>query len=906
MPAQVLQTLSMAIPLISALTTTLRRAASALPVLARRLRQWLAARSKKQWLLAVAALPVLLLLYVLLLIPLTPSIGDIQKNKVEAPTQLLSADGKVLAQYKRSNREWVALKDISPNVINALIATEDHRFYEHGALDWRRTFGSVLHTAMGRPQGGSTITQQLARNMFPEEIGRARSLNRKLKEAVTAYKIESAYTKDEILETYLNTVPFLYNAFGIEMAARTYFDKPAQKLSVLEAATLVGMLKGTSYYNPVQNPERAQQRRNTVLAQMNKHGKLTDQDFETLKKRGIKLDFERQDEAVGMAPHFAQALRKWLIEWADANDYNIYADGLVVQTTIDSRVQQWANQAVARQGRQLQVTANGLWSNRNQWTAKNPLVQSFVRESAVYRQAVADGQDKDEALQRLLADADFMANLRQDKVRVQVGFMAMDPRSAHVLAWVGSRDFAIDPFDHVSQARRQPGSTFKPFVYGAALLDGALPSDQLMDEAVRIPLGGGQFWRPTDGGPPSDQPMTLADGLAYSKNTITAQVMAKVGPAKVAKLARALGVRDSKLEDVMSLALGTSPVTLQEMVTAYSTLANGGGYRAPVMVTRISDRDGKVLAEFEPPATELALDSGVTYGLIDMMRGVITKGTGRGVARYGVSGDWIGKTGTTQDNADGWFMLAHPDWVGGAWVGFNDSRVQLNDYWGQGAHSALPVVAEVAAASQRAKLVQAQARFEMPAENNTFVQRLRSWMLGFGDNKPAVDPFEQPPAMQPLPDRGNPGDAPVIDDPEARPIGQSGAGPRGPSGEGDYPVFQNNPPPAQQPQMPAQRPADAGQPQPGVVVPGPSSNPVPSNPAPAAPAFPGSASAPQGQPSGNPPPIERGVVVSPVSSGSVGQPVPTADGGMVWRRAAPSGAAAPQSGNAGIAASEIN
>ena len=859
---------------------------------------------------AALLLPALVLLYVLALIPFTPGIGDLRKAKSEVPSVLLASDGTVLAEYRRIHRQWVALEKISPHVVNALIATEDRRFYAHHGIDLRRTAGALLSTLSGELQGGSTITQQLARNLYPEEIGRAATLTRKVKEAITALKIEALYSKPEILETYLNTVPFLYNAFGIEMAARTYFDKPAQKLSVLEAATLVGMLKGTSYYNPVQNPERAQQRRNTVLAQMNKHGKLSDQDFETLKKRGIKLDFERQDEAVGMAPHFAQALRKWLIEWADANDYNIYADGLVVQTTIDSRVQQWANQAVVRQGRQLQVTANGLWSNRNQWTAKNPLVQSFVRESAVYRQAVADGQDKDEALQRLLADADFMANLRQDKVRVQVGFMAMDPRNAHVLAWVGSRDFAIDPFDHVSQARRQPGSTFKPFVYGAALQDGALPTDQLMDEAVRIPLGGGQFWRPTDGGPPSDQPMTLADGLAYSKNTITAQVMAKVGPAKVAKLARALGVRDSKLEDVLSLALGTSPVTLQEMVTAYSTLANGGGYRAPVMVTRITDREGKVLAEFEPPAPEVALDSGVTYALIDMMRGVITKGTGRGVARYGVSGDWIGKTGTTQDNADGWFMLAHPDWVGGAWVGFNDSRVQLNDYWGQGAHSALPVVAEVAAASQRAKLVQAQARFEMPAENNTFVQRLRSWMLGFGDNKQPVDPFEQPPAMQELPDRGNPGDAPIIDDPEARPIGQGGAGPRGPSGEGDYPVFQNNPSPAQQPQMPAQRPADPSQPQPGVVVPGASSNPAPSNPAPAsaspAPAFPGSASAPQGQPAGNPPPIERGVVVSPVSSGTVGQPVPTADGGMVWRRATPSGTAAPQSGNAGIAASEVN
>ncbi|MEG0920547.1 MAG: transglycosylase domain-containing protein [Comamonas sp.] len=853
-----------------------------------RLRTWLAARSKKQWLLAVLALPVLLLLYVLLLIPLTPSIGDIQKAKVEAPTQLMSADGKVLAQYKRANREWVALKDISPHVIDALIATEDHRFYQHGGMDWRRTGSSVVHTLMGRPQGGSTITQQLARNMFPEEIGRSRSLNRKLKEAVTAYKIESAYTKDEILETYLNTVPFLYNAFGIEMAARTYFDKPASKLNVIEAATLVGMLKGTSYYNPVQNPERSQSRRNTVLAQMNKHDKLSDKDFEALKKRPIKLDFERQDEAIGMAPHFAQALRKWLIDWADANDYNIYADGLVVQTTIDSRMQQWANQAVARHGRQLQVTANGLWGPRSQWQAKSPLVQSFVRESKDYRQAVEAGEDKEEVLKRLLADGDFMANLRQDKVRVQMGFMAMDPRNAHVLAWVGSRDFAIDPYDHVSQARRQPGSTFKPFVYGAALLNGALPTDQLMDEAVDIVLPGGQHWRPTDGGPPSNQPMTLADGLAYSKNTITAQVMAKVGPAKVAKLARALGVRDSKLEEVMSLALGTSPVTLQEMVTAYSTLANGGGYRAPIMVTRITDRSGKVLVEFEPPEAELALDNGVDFALVDMMRGVITKGTGKGVARYGVTGDWAGKTGTTQDNADGWFMLMHPDWVGGAWVGFNDSRVQLNDYWGQGAHSALPVVAEVAAAAQRTKLINAQARFEMPNENNTFVQRLRSWLLGFGGNKEPIDPFEQPPAVQGRPE-GAGQLPPVVDDPEARPIGtppQPDYGTRGPSGDGDYPVFNGEVVPA-----PTQRTPEPPRPQPGIVLPGPAAGP-------------GASTYPQSGggagPQGNPAPIERGVVVSPVGQGAA----PSSEGDVVWRRATPTPSSS-SPGEAGIAPKEI-
>ncbi|MGH8832634.1 MAG: transglycosylase domain-containing protein, partial [Polaromonas sp.] len=314
--------------------------------------------------LSLAALPVLLLLYVLVLIPFTPSIGDIRKAKLQQPAVVLSADGKELAVFQRANRDWVKLAEISPNVVAALIATEDHRFFEHHGIDFKRTASAVLHTFSGDTQGGSTITQQLARNLYPEQVGRARSLTRKLKEVITALKIEAVYTKNEILETYLNTVPFLYNAYGIEMAARTYFDKSADELNVLESATLIGMLKGTSYYNPVLNPERAVQRRNTVLGQMVKHQKLDAKKLDALKKRPLRIDFERQTEPLGSAPHVSQYLRRWLIEWADRNDYSIYADGLVVRTTIDSRLQKLANQAVARQANSLQGVANAEWGPR--------------------------------------------------------------------------------------------------------------------------------------------------------------------------------------------------------------------------------------------------------------------------------------------------------------------------------------------------------------------------------------------------------------------------------------------------------------------------------------------------------------------------------------------------------------
>ena len=663
---------------------------------------------------SLAALPLLLVLYVLLLIPFTPSVGDIRKVREERPAVLLSADGKVLAEFRRSNREWVKLADISPNVVAALVSTEDRRFYEHGGIDFRRTGAAILNTLQGDRQGGSTITQQLARNLYPEEIGRSVSLTRKAKEAITALKIEAVYSKDEILETYLNTVPFLYNAFGIEMAARTYFDTSADKLDAVQSATLVGMLKGTSYYNPVSNPDRARDRRNIVLAQMVRYGALPAAQLETLQKKPLKVDFERQTEGVGPAPHLARQLRAWLFDWADRNGYDLYADGLRVMTTIDSRLQEAANRAVQKQGDQLQRAADAMWGPRA-WSGNRPEVQSMVRETAAYKAARDAGSEDAAALKAVLADVEAMKTLRETKIRLQAGFLALDPRDGQVRAWVGSRAYAQDQFDHVSQARRQPGSTFKPFVYGAAFAQGISPDETFMDEPVEIQLGGGQVWRPTDEGSPSYAPMTLRDGLAYSKNIITAQLVQKIGPASVAQLARALGVRQSKLDEVPSLALGTSPVTLKEMVTAYGSIANGGSYIEPILVLRIEDRNGKLLEEFHPAKPEVAMAQEPAQVLLDVMRGVVDRGTGAAIrSRYGIRGDVAGKTGTTQDNTDGWFILMHPQLVAGAWMGFNDNRLTMAGSWGQGARSALPIVGDFMSAALRGKSIDADIEFAAP------------------------------------------------------------------------------------------------------------------------------------------------------------------------------------------------
>jgi penicillin-binding protein 1A len=705
--------------------------------------------------------------YTLILIPFTPSIAEIRKANIDQPAVLVSAEGRRLATLKPMNREWVRLKQISPHVIAALLATEDHRFYQHFGIDLLRTMAGVVHTVLRDPEGGSTLTQQLARNLYPE-IGRQRTLTRKIKETITAIKIEYAYTKDEILETYLNTIPFLYNAFGIEMAARTYFDKPAQKLNLLESATLIAMLKGTSYYNPVLNPQRALARRNVVLAQMVKHGALSEDDVDKLKQQPIRLNFARQPEAIGPAPHLAEQIRKWLIDWADRNDRDIYSDGLIVHTTIDSRLQAIANQVVNLQMEALQAVADVEWGQSSAgvlsssaksyndarrrvqpfayfWKIKAALLDTFIRESTEYRSAVESGKSPEAALLDLQNNRKFMAKLRTEKTRLQAAFVAIDPVSGNVKAWVGSRDFSTDQFDHVIQARRQPGSTFKPFVYGAAMEHGMSPDKRFIDRAVEIPLPDGTVWRPTDVSQATGETMTARDGLIYSKNTITAQVMQEVGPKKTAELARRMGVNQSRLDEVPSLALGTSPVTPFEMVSAYSTLAARGEYRTPIFITHITDKNGHVLARFENQSRRVVSDKTVG-NLINMMRDAVDRGTGQAVrAQFGVRADVAGKTGTTQKNSDGWFILMHPQLVAGAWVGFNDARVTMrSNYWGEGGHNAILLVGDFFRLILNAQFIDPGAQFPYSRPRGyfwePFLDRLKDWWLGESAGSVPIQP----------------------------------------------------------------------------------------------------------------------------------------------------------------------
>ena len=691
--------------------------------------------------LSVAALAVAILLAAYIkwvVMPAAPDVSDLQQAKHWSPSIVLAADGTQLSIFRRGQQQWVPLGGISPHVIQALIATEDRRFYEHPGFDMSRTIAALMHTANGDKQGGSTITQQLARNLFPDAIGRSRNATRKLKEIVTAVKIERAYSKEQILETYLNTVPFLYNVYGIEMAAQTYFGKPAAALGPLEAATLVGMLKGTHYYNPVVNPERARARRNTVLSQMVKQGYLPAGQFQALRERPLEIRFNRQPEQSGPSTHFTEYVRRWAMQWAEDNDRDLYTDGLVLHTTLDPAMQEIAEEAVERQAQILQYIADVEWGRRSQallsstpsaysrahkqiqpfsyfWDSRRELVDAFVRETPQFKKAVQAGSSEAQALAALKQDDQFMAQLRAAKTRLEAGFVAMDPGTGEIKAWVGSRDFKRDQYDHVAQAMRQPGSTFKPIVYGAALEKGFKPDRMYADIPVEIRFADGEVWKPTDMTAPTGRQMTLREGLIHSRNGITAQIMQDTGLPDIVNLAKAIGVAQSRLDPVPSLSLGTSPVTLLEMVTAYSTIAKLGEFRKPVVIKRITDRNGTVIAEFGQEAKRVISEQ-TAIELIDMMRDVIAKGTGQMVkTQFGITADIAGKTGTTQYNTDGWFIMMHPNLAAGSWVGFNDSRVTMrSNYWGQGGRNAALIVGDFFRSALKEKKIQAKAKFPKP------------------------------------------------------------------------------------------------------------------------------------------------------------------------------------------------
>ncbi len=664
-------------------------------------------------LLAGAGLLLLGLVYWEILLLQLPSTGEIRRAGAQQPSVVYAADGEALANFGDQHQTWIPLTEISPHVVDALIATEDRRFYDHWGIDVHRTAGSLVRTLGGEPQGGSTITMQLARNAFPD-LYEDTAITRKIKEWVTALRFEAVYEKDEILEMYLNAVPFMYNAVGIEAAARTYFRKRASALRPDEAALLVGMLKGTAYYNPVRRPDRAHERRNLVLQEMVDHGSLREATYRELEAVPTLLNFARPSRSEDAAPHFVNHVRTWLSDWVEEHGYDLDTGGLRIHTTIDRRLQQAAREAVFEVTNALQAVADVEWSEAGSpffaaeagayegrqvepfsyfWASHPDLIDRSIRESERYEQLTGEGVDESQALRALKSDRGFVDSLKAVQQRIEAGFVALSPETGHVLAWVGGRDYAENQYDHVAVARRQPGSTFKPIVYAAALENGFSPDDRLRDEVIEYTdPETNRTWSPRNVGSATGEMITLRDALAHSKNTITAQLVAEIGPGTAVDYAHRMGI-ESELDPYLSIGLGTSEVSLLELTAAYGTIANGGLHREPLFITRIEDQTGRVLARFSSSERE-AVSPATADQLLEMLRGVIDYGTGTRIrTQFGAGGDLAGKTGTSQEGADGWFVLAQPDLVAGAWVGFDLSAITFrSDYWGQGAHTALPIV----------------------------------------------------------------------------------------------------------------------------------------------------------------------------------------------------------------------
>ncbi|HEX9953141.1 MAG TPA: transglycosylase domain-containing protein [Rubricoccaceae bacterium] len=626
--------------------------------------------------LAVAA-------YAATLVARTPDAFALSEATQAQPSVVYAASGERLTQFEPAFQEWVPLDSIPGPLVDALIATEDRRFYEHGGVDVRRTVGALWATLRGRREGGSTVTQQLARNLFPAEIGRVGTPERKIKEMIAAVRIERSHTKREILESYLNTVPFLYNAHGVEMAARTYFGTHAPDLTVPQAATLVAMLKGPAEYNPVRRPEAALRRRNLVLRQMEEQGDLTLAEAAEARQSPLGVTLQQQPGTYSAAPHFTAAVRRAVEAWAVPRGYDVERDGLVIRTTLQMSAQRAAEAAVTERAERLQGTANREWRSGPPRAA----LDAALARTPAFARARESGATADEALRAVREDTDLVAAVREEVVRVESALVAIEPATGAVRAYVGSRDFAHDEFDHAGVARRQPGSTFKAFVYACALQRGYAPDDVIEGGAAEVRLGDGTTWRPEGGSSGG----TLADALAFSKNAVAVRLTQEVGAHRVALVAQRMGIT-SPLDIVPSLGLGTSPVTLLEMVGAYGAIANDGLVRAPRLVTQIETAGGHVLERFagEGPQALTRRDARL---LLDMMRGTIDRGTGKDLRGMGVTGDLAGKTGTTQRYADGWFIAMRPGIVVGAWVGFNDQRVAFRSMaTGAGGATALPVV----------------------------------------------------------------------------------------------------------------------------------------------------------------------------------------------------------------------
>ena len=672
-----------------------------------------------------------------------PDLQQLENPKTNLATQIISSDGFVLGKfYFNDNRTPISFDALPKNLVNALIATEDERFFSHSGIDLKGTLRALFY--LGKKGGASTISQQLARQLFVgvRSRNKAQAVLQKFKEWVLAVQLERNYTKKEIIAMYLNVYDFGYTADGIQSAAKIYFNTTPEKLTIEQSATLVGMLKNSSLFNPIRRPARVEQRRNVVLQQMKRNGFISEGEQDSLKLMPLEIDFTPDSHREGLATYFRAYLQKFMRTWtkenpkADGTNYDIFRDGLRIYTTIDSRLQQIGESSVAAHMSNLQKEFFLQNTPKLNPTAPfldlregeiDTLLQNTARRSERWRKMRVAGKDEETIWASFKkpvpmevfswkGDRDTIMtpldSIRYYKHFLRASMMSMNPLTGHVKAWVGGFNYKHFQFDQVYQGRRQIGSTFKPFLYATAIDQLRLsPCDILPDALFCIePMmhGNVDAWCPKNSGNKYGQMRTLKNALANSVNTVSARLMDKVGPRPVINLARKMGIT-SYLPRVPSIALGTPDISLFEMVGAYSTFANKGIYVKPIMISRIEDKNGTVLFEVVPETTDV-LSEESAYVTVDLLKGVTESGSGIRLRHQGadeanyayknvVTGypyqfqnPIAGKTGTTQNQSDGWFMGMVPNLVTGVWVGGDDRAVHFEDIaFGQGATMALPI-----------------------------------------------------------------------------------------------------------------------------------------------------------------------------------------------------------------------
>lgn len=649
-----------------------------------------------------------------------PNERDLSNISNAVASEVYSADGQLMGKYYIQERTHAPFEKISPNIINALIATEDARFYEHNGVDRRSLLRVIVKTLLLQDEsagGGSTISQQLAKNLFSRtnKYGPLSMAVNKVREAIIAQRLEKVYSKKEIITLYLNTVSFGDNAFGVETAAERFFSKDSDELNQQEAAVLVGMLKATNNYNPRIYPDHALRRRNVVLRQMEKYDYLSAAEADSLIKTELVLQYSRQSHHDGLATYFRQQLRRELEEWCrnnpkpDGGSYNLYTDGLKIFTTLDAGLQRNAEEAMMEHMKQLQQDFFNHWKGSAPWAGKENVLLDAIRRSKRYRRLQAEGLSEEEIQKNFNQPVDmkvFSWNGMQDKKMspldsvkyylhfLNAGILAMEPQTGAVKAWVGGINHTHFQYDHVNKrTKRQVGSTFKPIVYAAALQQGADPCTYI--SAARETYPEMDNWSPGNSDGNYEGEYTLQGGLMNSVNTVSVKVLKKTGLTNTINLARSMGI-ESNIPKLPSIALGTTEISLYEMVTAYSTFANDGQTASPHYLLRIEDRQGRVLEDFKPEGAYTQVLSPEQAGtMVHMLRGVINEGTASRLRwKYGLKNDIAGKTGTTQSNADGWFIGMTPKLVVGVWVGADNPAIRFRSTsLGQGANTALPIFA---------------------------------------------------------------------------------------------------------------------------------------------------------------------------------------------------------------------